>query len=93
MGIRIALGAQAGDVRALVVRRGMLLAGMGIATGLLAALGLTRTLVSLLFGIQPTDLATYTAVSLLLAAIAFVACWIPARRATRVDPVVALRYE
>ena len=93
IGIRMALGAQHGDVLRLVVRQGMLLAGAGIAAGLLGALGLSRLLTALLFSVKPNDPLTFALVAVVLAAIAFLACWIPARRATRVDPILALRYE
>ncbi len=77
----------------MVVREGAVLAGLGTLAGLGGALALTRFLRGLLFGIQPTDPATFVAVAILLAFVALLACYIPARRATRVDPMVALRYE
>jgi putative ABC transport system permease protein len=92
-GIRMALGAQRRDVFRLVVGQGMVLAGVGLALGLIAALGLTRFLASLLFHVQTFDPITYVCVSLLLAFAALLACYIPARRATRVDPMTALRIE
>jgi predicted permease len=93
IGIRIALGARRGNLLRLVVSRGMLLVGVGIAMGTAAAIGLTRYLESLLYGVAPTDPATFVAVALLLFVLAFLACYVPARRATRVDPMIALRQE
>jgi putative ABC transport system permease protein len=92
-GVRMALGAQRGDVLGIVLGRGMLLALVGIGIGLLGAFTLTRFLSTLLFGVTPTDPATFVVVSLGLGVVAFLASYIPARRATRVDPMVALRYE
>jgi putative ABC transport system permease protein len=92
-GVRMALGAQEGDVLRQVVRQGMLLAAGGIATGVAGAWVVTRFISSLLFGVRPTDPLTFALVPLLLAVVALVACLLPARRATKVDPVVALRYE
>ncbi|HTN86225.1 MAG TPA: ADOP family duplicated permease, partial [Sorangium sp.] len=93
MGIRMALGARPRDVLALVVRQGMVLAGLGIALGIGGAFAATRLLTSLLYGVAPTDLPTFMSVAVLLGAVAFLACWLPARRAARVDPTVALRAE
>jgi len=93
IGIRMALGAQGRDVLTLVLRQGITLAGLGLAIGLAAAASLSRVLASLLFGVGPMDLATFGAVALVMLAAALLACYVPARRATRVDPLVALRTE
>jgi ABC-type lipoprotein release transport system permease subunit len=93
IGLRMALGAQASDVLKLVLRNGMSLAFIGAAVGVAGAYALTRVMSSLLFEVVPTDLATFITVSVSLIAVALLACFIPARRATKVDPLVALRYE
>jgi ABC-type antimicrobial peptide transport system permease subunit len=93
MGIRLALGAQKGSVLRLVIGQGFKLAAFGVVIGLLGAWGLTRLMKTLLFGVTPTDSVTLGAVVATLAAVALIACYVPARRATRVDPLVALREE
>jgi ABC-type antimicrobial peptide transport system permease subunit len=93
IGIRMALGAEAEQVRRLVVVQGMRLAVIGMVVGLAAALGLTRLITSVLFGVQPRDPAIFIGIPLLLAAVSFVAVWVPARRASGVDPLAAIRYE
>jgi putative ABC transport system permease protein len=93
IGIRMALGARPGDVLGLVTKLGLMLTSIGVAMGVALAFGVTRLISTFLFGVKPTDPLTYAAVALSLAAIALLACYIPARRATRVDPLIALRYE
>jgi len=93
IGIRMALGARAGDVLSLVLRQGLSLVVMRIVIGLMGAVWLTEAMKSLLFGVSPNDPPTFAIVSALLLAVAAAATYIPARRATKVDPMVALRYE
>jgi ABC-type antimicrobial peptide transport system permease subunit len=93
IGIRMALGAQRADVLKLVIRQGMIVTAAGIAIGLAASLGLTRLIANLLYGIAATDAVTFAALSLLLLTVALLACWLPARRASGVDPMIALRSE
>jgi putative ABC transport system permease protein len=91
MGIRMALGARAGQIHAMVVREGMTLCALGLAIGIGGAILLSSLLESLLFGVGKTDVVSYVAAGGVLAGVALAACWLPARRATRVDPLKALR--
>jgi ABC-type antimicrobial peptide transport system permease subunit len=93
MGVRMALGAPAARVRSMVVRQGAIVAGVGLAVGFVAALGLTRLMEALLFEVSPTDPPTFGLVVLLLFLVSIAASWIPARRAAAVDPAIALRAE
>jgi putative ABC transport system permease protein len=93
IGLRMALGAPRKKVLMLILKQGLLLTLIGIGIGLLAALALTRLMSGLLFGVGSTDPATFAAIVLLLTAVSLIACYIPARRATRVDPLIALRYK
>ncbi len=93
IGIRMAIGAQPRDVFRMILGQGMFLTIIGMVAGLLGAFGLTRLMATMLFGVRPTDPITFTGVALLLAVVALVACYIPGRRATKVDPVNSLRYE
>jgi putative ABC transport system permease protein len=93
IGVRMALGAQKRNVLSLVILQGMRLVSIGIPIGILAALTLTRVMRGLLYEVKPTDPLTFSGVSFLLVCVALFACWLPARRAARVDPMEALRYE
>ena len=93
IGIRMAIGAQPRDVFRMILGQGMVLAVIGIAFGLVGAFGLTRLMRSMLFGVEPTDPLTFAAIALILATVAMVACYLPGRRATKVDPTISLRYE
>jgi ABC-type antimicrobial peptide transport system permease subunit len=92
-GVRMALGAQSGDVVSMVVKRGMLLVGIGVVLGVAGSLALAKVVQGLLFGVSAVDPLSYLAAALVLGGFGLVACWLPATRATRVDPVEALRHE
>ncbi len=93
IGVRVALGASSSDVLRMVLGEGMRITLIGVAIGLAAAFGLTRLITTIIYGVGATDPITFAAVAILLSAIALFACYIPARRAMRVDPMIALRYE
>jgi ABC-type antimicrobial peptide transport system permease subunit len=93
IGIRMALGAEAQEVLRMMLRQSLVVVGLGLAAGVGAAMALTRLTTFVLFGVSPNDAATLVGMATLLGAVALVACWIPARRATRVDPTTSLRAE
>ena len=91
IGVRMALGAERSDVLLLICKQGLRLAGVGLAAGLALALAATRLMSKVLFGVSPTDPLTFASIMTILAVVALLACYLPARRATKVDPMVALR--
>jgi putative ABC transport system permease protein len=93
IGIRLALGAEPRQILKMVFRQGFVIVGAGVLAGILSAVAMARLVGNLLFGVPPGDLLTYISTTVLLAAVALLACYLPARRAMRVDPIVALRYE
>jgi len=93
IGLRLAIGAQPRQVLMLILKQGLMLTGIGVGLGLLAAFALTRLLTGLLFGVEALDPTTFATISLLLVLVSLLACYLPARRAMRIDPMMALRYE
>jgi putative ABC transport system permease protein len=93
IGLRVALGAHEGNVLRLVIGDGLRMAVIGITLGIAGALALTRLMTDLLYGVHPTDLVTFSGVTIVLAMVSLSACYVPARRAMKIDPIVALRYE
>ena len=93
IGVRVALGADAGNIFLTVARQGMGLTAIGIVLGLGTSLAVSRLLENLLYGVKPTDAGIYSAAAVVFALVALLACYIPARRASKVDPLIALRYE
>ena len=93
IGIRMAIGARPRDVFKMILGHGMKLALIGVGIGLVSAFGLTRLMETMLFGVNPTDLTTFASISILLITVALLACYLPGRRATKVEPTISLRYE